>query len=907
MRNRIRGDQLAARLVALALWALLAAWPIGWMSLSLIGGAGHGAQGGIELGNAASVALGDVARGPSPTLATPTMIAETGPAILLRSLAWHLLLAFVSVAIGWPVGRVLERRAAANGRVLAIAALAVALLPPWLLFSAWWTLLAPGNPLHDWLASHGQGALLRRTVLILGCAGWGSAIAAIVVACWRRAADRRDEILDRLDGLRGASRAVSAWRRDRGGVVLALVIVMLALASDTVCFDLAQERSIGFELRSLEAQGAPGAMILRRAAGVSIASAVLVFVAMGLAQQATRRRGTGAELPHDRSEGSASRRSTIVALLPTIVLAMIPLGVLAWRMLVERRPWDFLAVHGEGTVNALAVGAAAGAVGAVLAVAHATIAIGFGSRLRRSTALALIEYAVIGVWAAVAILPSAIVSTAMAEAWGGVGHGWLLDSPIVLVMGTVGRFGLAAVIAGMLAGRMWVRRHGEIERLDGVRSTMLRARAPMIRVSAAAGAMLVAALSAGEVAVATRLEPPGYAWVASSILGAIHYQRPGSVMVAMLVIAIAALVAALLTVTLFSRLSCGVQAPHRRSAPNPSPRMAAWVIILPAALLGALIAGCEHHDPSGCRALEGANVIGGPGVVDGRFDRPRALAIDPHTGEIVVIDKTARVQRFAPNGAFISSFRMPEFELGMPVGISIDDDGTLLIPDTHYHRVLMVDRDGQELRRFGRYGFEPGEFTYPTDVLPLADGSLLIGEYGGVDRLQILDRDGVPRRVIGRRSDASAAAWATADAVPDFERPQSFALSRDRRDLFVVDACNHRIQVLDAATGERRRILGRAGSGAGELSYPWAVVLLPDDSLLVAEQGNSRLQRLDPKTGASLGLFGGRGREPGRLDRPWALDLDDRRVVVADTANNRVLSIPLESILRGPQRISDSR
>lgn len=260
-----------------------------------------------------------------------------------------------------------------------------------------------------------------------------------------------------------------------------------------------------------------------------------------------------------------------------------------------------------------------------------------------------------------------------------------------------------------------------------------------------------------------------------------------------------------------------------------------------------------------------------------------------------MIDKTARVQRFGADGRFLGAFRMPEWQLGQPVGISVDQDGRLLIPDTHYHRVVTAERDGVELAQFGHYGREPGAFTYPTDVLIAPDGTLIVGEYGSDDRIQVVARDGRALRVIGRGGAEPGA----------FERPQSLALSRDGRELFVVDACNHRIQVFDLGRGEVVRVLGSAGAEPGRLSYPWAVVILPDDSLLVAEQGNSRLQRLDASTGRSLGLFGGRGSEVGRLDRPWALDLDDKRIYIADTGNNRVQVVPLASVM-GPAFAADA-
>ena len=63
----------------------------------------------------------------------------------------------------------------------------------------------------------------------------------------------------------------------------------------------------------------------------------------------------------------------------------------------------------------------------------------------------------------------------------------------------------------------------------------------------------------------------------------------------------------------------------------------------------------------------------------------------------------------------------------------------------------------------------------------------------------------------------------------------------------------------------------------------------PDGSILVIEFGNNRVQRLDAVTGESLGIWGGTGVEPGRLRYPWGIDAGERRFVVLDSGNSRVL------------------
>lgn len=826
----------------------------------------------------------------------PPASAFIDGALVVKTLLWHLLLGLAAVGVGAVVARRLHSATMQREnerRALLMVTIATALLAPWILFAAWWTVLAPGNAVHDWLVSRGHGVALRRMTLFVGVVGWAWAPAAIVLWWWCATDRSAEPVLEALDGVRPLARLRRAIRRAIGGALLAFVVVLLALSSDVVCFDLAQERSVGFEMRGLEAQGASTAQILRAGAATSILTLGLMALAGWIVASRLRQESRAAGMPMARRPVPAGIRrwpgvaASGLAWCAGAVLVILPLALLALRMIVERRPWDFIAVHGPGAANALLAASGAGVVAGGIALLHSLLAL----QQRRPIARAIEGLLLIG-WALAALLPSSVVAGAMASAWSGPGLGGRIgDSPLGVVLGAVGRLSLVAALAGAAAGRRWSRGHAELERLDEAQAPWPRrvgaawhARSPMLIATASIGGIAVAALAAGEIAVTSRLEPPGHDWIASSVLAAIHYQRPGAAMAAIMAMALAAFVAAIALVT----LARGIL---RCTAGARAVALLCTVTIVPAPLCG-----CSRKQEA-CAPLEGAIVIGGPGVVEGRFDRPRGLVVDRARSEVIVVDKTARVQRFARDGTFLGGFQLADRQLGQPVGLSIDDDGSLLIPDTHYHRVLVTSADGELRREFGSYGFAPGEFVYPTDVVVLPDGSFVVGEYGGVDRVQVIGRDGRALRTIGE---------GLGPLPGSLERPQSLALSRDGRELFVVDACNHRIQVFDMQSGALRRVLGGLGTEPGRFFYPWAVVLLPDDSLLVAEQGNSRLQRLDPQDGRSLGLYGGRGREAGRLDRPWAIDIDDSHLYIADTANSRVQVVPLSSIL-GPRSAAAER
>lgn len=312
------------------------------------------------------------------------------------------------------------------------------------------------------------------------------------------------------------------------------------------------------------------------------------------------------------------------------------------------------------------------------------------------------------------------------------------------------------------------------------------------------------------------------------------------------------------------------------------------------AALAAMVAlsGCREKERADGAPLPTVAKFGEVGVNPGQFTYPRALTNDGQS--LWVIDKSARVQRLDPGtGESSALWTMPDWAMGKPCGVSIGPDGLLYIPDTHYFRVMVYRRDAgirkppELVASFGSLGEGPGQFMYLTDVafLPAPDGTgierMYVGEYGGNDRISVFD--GTYRflfsfGVNGEPDDESKI---------HFSRPQSIEVDADRRLLVVTDACHHRVGVFDV-DGHLVRWIGRPGSGAGQLAYPYGVALLGDGTAMVTEFGNHRVSHVDYETGTILGTYGRPGRGPGELTNPWAVTVLDGKVFVLDSGNDRV-------------------
>jgi DNA-binding beta-propeller fold protein YncE len=302
------------------------------------------------------------------------------------------------------------------------------------------------------------------------------------------------------------------------------------------------------------------------------------------------------------------------------------------------------------------------------------------------------------------------------------------------------------------------------------------------------------------------------------------------------------------------------------------------------AIAPALISGCKQAEADDA-AVE--RIFGGPGLGAGEFSYPRSLAISPVDGRVFIVDKTARIQRFTARGQYEHQWRMPEWKNGKPTGLTVDRENRVWVPDTHYHRVIVFDRDGVELTRFGERGEGPGQFIFPTTVALDANGYIYVGEYGGNDRISKF----TPQRqylfsFAGRPDGASVEEDPARTEQARVERPTEIVIDEEGI-LWVADSCHHRICRYDG-DGRFLSAFGLPGTGPGQLNYPYGLALEKSGSLLVADRGNNRLVRW-ARAGVFLGAWGTHGRGRGQIAQPWDVAVGaDKRVYCLDSWNNRV-------------------
>lgn len=257
----------------------------------------------------------------------------------------------------------------------------------------------------------------------------------------------------------------------------------------------------------------------------------------------------------------------------------------------------------------------------------------------------------------------------------------------------------------------------------------------------------------------------------------------------------------------------------------------------------------------------------------------RSLTIG-NQGEVVALDTGGRVLVYAPDGSIKRQWRMPDNKNGNPEGVCVLRDGRVVVGDTHYHRVVVFDGNGQVVKMFGKEGQGPGEFIFPVAVTKDAQENLYVAEYGSNDRVQKFTSDG--------RFLLTFGSFGTDPG--QFQRPSGLVW-RDGK-IYAADAFNNRIQVF-TDDGKFLEVL-KASDQPVSLKLPYDLKLGPDDVLYVIEYGAGRVTRLD-LDGRLLGRYGTTGSGLGQFATPWGIAVDaQKKIYVADTGNRRVVELEVE-------------
>lgn len=181
-----------------------------------------------------------------------------------------------------------------------------------------------------------------------------------------------------------------------------------------------------------------------------------------------------------------------------------------------------------------------------------------------------------------------------------------------------------------------------------------------------------------------------------------------------------------------------------------------------------------------------------------------------------------------------------------------------------------------DLKGFGSYGSQDGQFIWPVNIIPDGDQNLLISDEA-TNRITKMSPEG---EFISKFGISGADGG-------QFNGPSGIALSPNG-DIFVADSKNHRIQVY-TSDGEFIDQFGEYGQKSGQLNLPWGIHIDELGQIYVCDWGNNRIQ-IFSKDGEYLNSFGEKGNSDGQFNRPTGIAVDTHGdIYVSDWGNNRIL------------------
>jgi tripartite motif-containing protein 71 len=287
-------------------------------------------------------------------------------------------------------------------------------------------------------------------------------------------------------------------------------------------------------------------------------------------------------------------------------------------------------------------------------------------------------------------------------------------------------------------------------------------------------------------------------------------------------------------------------------------RMLLGATVAVLAALGATSSASAAYQYAGRFGHEGT----GPGEFGGgilgagamrQYDDPGGLAVTSD-GTILVVDPSnSRVQRFKPNGAFVSSFGSRGHDKGFtrvaltkrffqPEGIALDPAGNIYVVDTGNDRIMKFNSRGRFLQRLAKTGSFPGQVVQPWGAA-IGGGKLFVADQGNyeIDTM--------------RTSGASKTSFSRFGRGPgELVTPGGVAATPTADRVYVADIIRHKVLIFDGS-GRFLDEFGSPGVGPGQFLKPTGVTVGADGSVFVSDRCNWRIERFTA-TGQFIESFG---------------------------------------------------
>jgi hypothetical protein len=288
---------------------------------------------------------------------------------------------------------------------------------------------------------------------------------------------------------------------------------------------------------------------------------------------------------------------------------------------------------------------------------------------------------------------------------------------------------------------------------------------------------------------------------------------------------------------------------------------------------------------------------------NGRFVKP--VSVTASETKVYVLDAVQQnIQSFQDDGSFASVFPSEEMAKANFKQIQAIEyaNSKIYALDSESSFIAVFSTEGRFEKKFGKPGSEPGEMTIPVD-LAIADNKIFVADAGN-SRIQIFDMEGKYLHHFGTLG------------ANDGQFMVLSSVSVRNQVIYVTDSGNNRIQMFDYE-GKFLYKIGKRGLEIGSYYGPKGLYVDPSNKVYVADTLNNRIQVTDMMTQQTqvFGRFGSlsqfkdssiiKGNEEFKYNLddlkssflyPQDITVFKHNVIVTDTFNRRVLSVPMTDI-----------
>ena len=195
--------------------------------------------------------------------------------------------------------------------------------------------------------------------------------------------------------------------------------------------------------------------------------------------------------------------------------------------------------------------------------------------------------------------------------------------------------------------------------------------------------------------------------------------------------------------------------------------------------------------------------------------------------------------------------------LNGPTGVTVDASGSVIWADTLNHRIRQLRFGyvsvvaGTGVEGFSGEGDRPttARLSEPRGVFATGDGRLFVSDTKN-HRVRLITQQ--PDRIvtIAGNGDAGFSGDGGAATEASLHSPTGLFID-DTSHLFIADTGNHRIRMVDLATGRIETVAGIGEAGfsgdggpatAAMLQSPWGVIVDNEGNLFVTDSGNHRVR-----------------------------------------------------------------